>query len=95
MDMEGEVVEAAERFRAINMKDMDGLAEKYPRLKDKLEDIKLSGMIFPFSSRTASIEQNIPRLRFAKPQHSHLYLMRNIVPEGPAPTGSPTHLSFS
>ena len=52
-------VEKAERFRAINAKDMDKLADKYPRLKDKVVDIKRSALIFPFKASPYLVDELI------------------------------------
>ena len=52
-------VEKAERFRAINAKDMDKLAEQYPRLKDKVTDIKRSALIFPFKASPYLVDELI------------------------------------
>ena len=52
-------VEKAERFRAINAKDMDKLAEQYPRLKDKVTDIKRSALIFPFKASPYLVDEPI------------------------------------
>ena len=49
----------AERFRAINAKDMDKLADKYPRLKDKVTDIKRSALIFPFKASPYLVDELI------------------------------------
>ena len=49
----------AERFRAINAKDMDKLADKYPRLKDKVTDIKRSALIFPFKASQYLVDELI------------------------------------
>ena len=49
----------AERFRAINAKDMDKLADKYPRLKDKVVDIKRSALIFPFKASPYLVDELI------------------------------------
>ena len=52
-------VEKAERFRAINAKDMDKLADQYPRLKDKITDIKRSALIFPFKASPYLVDELI------------------------------------
>ena len=52
-------VEKAERFRAINAKDMDKLADQYPRLKDKVTDIKRSALIFPFKASPYLVDELI------------------------------------
>merc|ERR1712230_337133 len=46
-------------FRAINAKDMDKLAEQYPRLKDKVTDIKRSALIFPFKASPYLVDELI------------------------------------
>jgi hypothetical protein len=54
-----EVVEKAERFRAINAKDMEKWADKYPRLKENLQDIKRSALIFPFKASPYLVDELI------------------------------------
>ena len=56
---DGSVRTQAERFRAINAKDMDKLADKYPRLKDKVVDIKRSALIFPFKASPYLVDELI------------------------------------
>jgi len=40
----------SQRFKAITVNALDEWAEKYPRLKEKVEDIRTSALIFPFKA---------------------------------------------
>ena len=50
---------ANERFKAISLNAMDEWAEKFPRLKEKLADIKMSSLIFPFKASPYLVEELI------------------------------------
>jgi KamA family protein len=52
-------VEKAERFRAINAKDLDKWGDRHPRLKEKLQDIKRSALIFPFKASPYLVDELI------------------------------------
>merc|ERR1719230_1204193 len=58
MDMEGKQVES-ERFKAISLNALDDWAEKFPRLKAKVDDIKMSSLIFPFKASPYLVEELI------------------------------------
>ena len=50
-----------ERFRAISLDRVTEWAEKFPRLKPKLQDIQRSGLIFPFKASPYLVEELIER----------------------------------
>jgi len=50
---------ANERFVAISLKSLDKWAEKFPKLKEKLRDIQLSALIFPFKASPYLVEELI------------------------------------
>merc|ERR1719230_1089996 len=58
MDMEGKQVEN-ERFKAISINALDEWADKYPRLQEKMRDIKLSALIFPFKASPYLVDELI------------------------------------
>merc|ERR1719230_729906 len=58
MDMEGKQVEN-ERFKAISINALDEWADKYPRLKEKMRDIQLSALIFPFKASPYLVDELI------------------------------------
>jgi KamA family protein len=48
-----------ERYKAISLQAIDKLAEKHPKLKPLLYDIKLSGMVFPFKASPYYVDELI------------------------------------
>jgi len=58
MDYSNEVVKS-ERFKAIAINAMDAWAERFPRLKPKLRDIKMAALIFPFKASPYLVEELI------------------------------------
>jgi len=48
-----------ERYKAITLFNIDKMAEKYPRLQEKLDDIRLSSLIFPFKASPYVIDELI------------------------------------
>merc|ERR1719201_2461583 len=48
-----------ERFKAISLNALDEWADKFPRLQEKLKDIKLSSLIFPFKASPYLVEELI------------------------------------
>lgn len=56
-----------ERYKAISLQALDKVAEKHPQLKEHLEDIRLSGMVFPFKASPYYVDELIdwdsPNLR--------------------------------
>jgi KamA family protein len=58
MEMNAAPVEN-ERFMAISIQAMDKWAEKFPRLKEKLTDIRMSALIFPFKASPYLVEELI------------------------------------
>jgi KamA family protein len=59
MDMAAAVPEKDERFKAISLNALDEWAEKFPRLKPEVRDIKLSSLIFPFKASPYLVEELI------------------------------------
>ena len=59
MDMAAAVPEKNERFKAISLNALDEWAEKFPRLKTEVRDIKLSSLIFPFKASPYLVEELI------------------------------------
>merc|ERR1719183_1852765 len=59
MDMASEAPAAQQRFKAITLQSLDTWAEKFPRLQDKLADIKMSSLIFPFKASPYLVEELI------------------------------------
>merc|ERR1719502_661879 len=59
-EMEGKAeAPANERFRAITLANLDDVAERHPRLKPKLKDIKMSALIFPFKASPYLVDELI------------------------------------
>jgi len=54
-----EVEQTNERFTPITLQSLDTWAEKFPRLQDKLADIKMSSLIFPFKASPYLVEELI------------------------------------
>ena len=52
-----EVEQTNERFTPITLQSLDTWAEKFPRLQDKLADIKMSSLIFPFKASPYLVEE--------------------------------------
>ena len=48
-----------ERFKAISLNALDEWAERFPRLQEKLKDIKMSALIFPFKASPYLVEELI------------------------------------
>jgi L-lysine 2,3-aminomutase len=48
-----------ERYKAISLQAVDKLAERHPQLTEHLEDIKLSGLIFPFKASPYFVDELI------------------------------------
>ena len=48
-----------ERFRAITVHQLDKVAEKFPRFKEKIDDVRKSAMIFPFKASPYLVEELI------------------------------------
>jgi len=48
-----------ERYKAISLQALDKVAEKHPELKEHLDDIRLSGMIFPFKASPYYVDELI------------------------------------
>jgi KamA family protein len=46
-----------ERYKAISLQSLDKVAEKHPQLKPHLDDIKLSGLIFPFKASPYYVDE--------------------------------------
>jgi KamA family protein len=46
-----------ERYKAISLQAIDKVAEKHPQLKPHLDDIKLSGLIFPFKASPYYVDE--------------------------------------
>lgn len=46
-----------ERYKAISLQALDKVAEKHPEIKPHLEDIKLSGLIFPFKASPYYVDE--------------------------------------
>jgi KamA family protein len=59
MDMDATKVEPAERFKAISLNALDEWADRFPRLKPELRDIRLSSLIFPFKASPYLVEELI------------------------------------
>jgi len=60
MDFQGTAgLDKNERFIAISLSTLDKWAEKFPRLKPKLADIKMSSLIFPFKASPYLLEELI------------------------------------
>uniref|UniRef100_A0A6T7KC06 Radical SAM core domain-containing protein n=1 Tax=Coccolithus braarudii TaxID=221442 RepID=A0A6T7KC06_9EUKA len=57
--MNEQVSEKSERFRAITINNLDDWADKYPALKEKMPDIRMSAMIFPFKASPYLVEELI------------------------------------
>ena len=56
-----EVEQTNERFTPITLQSLDTWAEKFPRLQDKLADIKMSSLIFPFKASPYLVEELVRR----------------------------------
>jgi len=50
---------AFERYKAISVSALDEWAEKHPRLKEKLQDIRMSALIFPFKASPYLVDELI------------------------------------
>jgi len=59
MDMSATAAPTTERFKAISLNALDEWGEKFPRLKPKLKDIKMSSLIFPFKASPYLVEELI------------------------------------
>ena len=59
MEMDQQAPEKSERFKAITLASLDEWGEKFPRLKPKLQDIRMSAMIFPFKASPYLVEELI------------------------------------
>ena len=75
MDMAAAVPEKNERFKAISLNALDEWADKFPRLQEKLKDIKLSSLIFPFKASPCA-----PRLPYLCNQLHARYASRSLLP---------------
>merc|ERR1719217_79963 len=59
MDMAANAAPETTRFQAISLNAMDKWAEKFPRLQDKLTDIRMAALIFPFKASPYLVEELI------------------------------------
>lgn len=48
-----------ERYKAISLQAVDKVAENHPQLKEHLQDIKLSGLVFPFKASPYFVDELI------------------------------------
>ena len=75
MDMDATKVAPGERFKAISLNALDEWAERFPRLKPELRDIRLSSLIFPFKASPCA-----PRLPYLCNQLHARYASRSLLP---------------
>jgi len=59
MDMDSTKTVQNERFKAISLNALDEWSERFPKLKSKLRDIRLSSLIFPFKASPYLVEELI------------------------------------
>ena len=73
----GEAVskEVSERFKAITLTSLEKWADKYPRLKENLQDIQRAALIFPFKASPCA-----PRLPYLCNQLHARYASRSLLP---------------